>query len=241
MLRTLRYMGDCVRALTPQQGYCISFSGVDGAGKSTLLSATQELLAKHYRKQVVMLRHRPSLLPILSAWKYGKAGAEQRAAKTLPRQGTNRNTITSMLRFGYYYLDYLVGQCYVYLRYLSRGYVVLYDRYYFDFISDPRRSNLQLPPGIARWGYGPVHKPDLNFFLYAPAEAIRKRKQELSLEDIQDLSHSYLALFQDLASKGTRGAYIPLENLVLQDSLSTIQRHIHHTLFPHLESSNHPS
>ncbi|RMG69160.1 MAG: hypothetical protein D6722_10905, partial [Bacteroidetes bacterium] len=60
----------------------ITFSGVDGAGKSTLLAAFQEMLTKKYRRRVVVIRHRPSMLPILSAWRYGKAEAEAKARHT---------------------------------------------------------------------------------------------------------------------------------------------------------------
>ncbi|MEM6805517.1 MAG: hypothetical protein AAF696_29240, partial [Bacteroidota bacterium] len=88
-------------------GITITFSGVDGAGKSTILEETRQMLTKKYRKEVILLRQRPSILPILSAYRYGKKAAEQRAANTLPRQGNNKSKISSLIRFIYYYTDYV--------------------------------------------------------------------------------------------------------------------------------------
>ncbi|MEL6651272.1 MAG: hypothetical protein AAFQ87_10760, partial [Bacteroidota bacterium] len=124
----------------------ITFSGVDGAGKSTILERTKTLLTEKYRREVVVLRQRPSILPILSSYKYGKEAAEKRAATTLPRQGNNQSRISSLIRFAYYLLDYLLGQAYVYWPINRRGKLLLYDRYYFDYIVDSRRANINLGP-----------------------------------------------------------------------------------------------
>lgn len=202
-------------------GKIITFSGVDGAGKSTILGDLKEVLKNKYRKKVVVLRHRPSLLPILSAWTHGKANAEAKAAATLPRQGKNHSRLSSIIRFAYYYTDYVFGQWMVWARYLLRGYVVLYDRYYFDFIADGRRSNIALKEAIPKWLYRFVWQPDLNIFLYAHPVHIRKRKQELSEEAISELTHRYLKLFEEFSQKHP-GRYLPIENMNRQATLETI-------------------
>jgi len=176
-LSKFNYYLDTVRQLVFSKGLVITFSGVDGAGKSTIIENVKYEIEKKLRKPVKVLRHRPSLLPILSAWTKGKIKAEQDAAGRLPRKGTNKSFISSFLRFSYYYTDYLFGQFYVYFRYTCRGYVVLYDRYYFDFINDGKRSNIQLSKKIIKAGYNFLLKPDLNFFLYADSETILKRKR----------------------------------------------------------------
>ncbi len=210
-------------AISPFTNYgkIITFSGVDGAGKSTILGDLKEVLKNKYRKKVVMLRHRPSILPILSAWTHGKQNAEAKAAATLPRQGKNHSKLSSIIRFAYYYTDYLLGQWVVWAKYLLRGYVVLYDRYYFDFIADGRRSNIALGEALPKWLYHFVWKPDLNVFLYAHPVHIRKRKQELSEEAISELTHRYLKLFEAFAQKHA-GKYLPVENMNRQATLETI-------------------
>jgi thymidylate kinase len=211
--------------LTENKGIVITFSGVDGAGKSTILENTRRILHDKYRKKVVVLRHRPSLLPILSAWKYGKKNAEQKAANSLPRQGNNDSSAGSFFRFCYYYSDYLLGQFYVNMRYVRRGYTVLYDRYYFDFIVDARRSNIKLPKGMLKWGYHLVLKPEVNIFLYAPADEILKRKQELSRNEIEQLTGDYKELFEDFRNHYHHQQYLSLNNTDLDATMSQIEKH----------------
>lgn len=220
-LRLGRYLLDTVKDRTQGHGQIVTFSGVDGAGKSTVIEQVRHTLEKKFRKKVVVLRHRPSLLPILSAWKAGKTVAEQAAATRLPRQGDNHSIGSSILRFAYYYCDYLIGQFYVQLRYVWSGYVVLYDRYYFDFINDSIRSNIRLPQRWMKAGYPLLLKPDVNFFLYASPEVILKRKQELDAPTIQSLTSAYLDLFAQLG-RPRPSRYVALENIDLNNTVSTI-------------------
>ena len=55
-----------------KRGVTITFSGVDGAGKTTMLEQVKVLMKEKYREPFVVIRHRPSITPILSAYKYGK-------------------------------------------------------------------------------------------------------------------------------------------------------------------------
>lgn len=210
--------------LKEENSQTITFSGVDGAGKSTIINEIRTLLGNKYRKKVVVLRHRPSLLPIISAWKYGKKGAEQRSVARLPRQGTNKSKIASYLRFSYYYSDYLLGQIYVWWKYLLRGYTVLYDRYYFDFILDGKRSNINLSEKFPKSLYPFIAKPKLNFFLYADAATILERKKELSPTVIKILTKKYKTLFKEFSGK-YNGLYLPIENINKQETLHTILTH----------------
>ena len=220
----MSYISGINRQIRGKRGHIITFSGVDGAGKSTIINDILGLLGGKYRKKVVVLRHRPSLLPIISAWKYGKQKAEQKSIERLPRQGKNNSKISSYLRFSYYYVDYVLGQFYIWAKYLIRGYTVVYDRYYFDFIIDGKRSNINMPPELPKLLYTFVAKPDLNFFLYADADTIIKRKQELSSSVITQLTKKYLSLFKDFTNT-YKGKYIHIENIDRQKTLQTILNH----------------
>lgn len=221
----LRYLADMGNDLLNNKGTIITFSGVDGAGKSTVLENMRRVLHEKYRKKVVVLRHRPSLLPILSAFRHGKKNAEKRAASSLPRQGTNNSSTGSLLRFMYYYSDYVFGQFYVNLRYVRRGYTVLYDRYYFDFIVDAQRSNIRLPKSIMKFGYHFVMKPKLNVFLYAPADVILARKQEMKADEIEQLTGDYKNLFEEFSRNYPGQHYLALNNSDLQTTLTTVEKH----------------
>lgn len=222
LVQKWNYLLDTVRDKCFRHGMIFTFSGVDGAGKSTVIDQISQRLQELYRKQVIVLRHRPSILPILSSYKYGKQKAEQRAAATLPRQGNNSSRISSMLRFAYYFTDYFFGQCYIWMRYIIRGKIVIYDRYYFDFMLDAKRSNIDLPSAVAKFFYRFITKPRLNFFLYATPEAIRQRKKELPVEVIEELNQSYLQEFQQLETSSHHSRYIAIENTNLDNTLRLI-------------------
>lgn len=223
VINQFQYLIDTVRNSKSQKGFIMTFSGVDGAGKSTVINHTRTMLEKKFRKQVIVLRHRPSLFPILSAWIHGKKAAEEKAASTLPRQGKNSSKLSSLLRFMYYLADYLIGQFYVYAKYTAKGYIVLYDRYYFDFIEDPKRTNLQLPRAFTRFFYRFIYKPEVNIFLHADVASILKRKQELAPEDIEHLTGAYKNLFKQFDEK-YREQYIAIENEDLDKTLASIQK-----------------
>lgn len=221
----LEYWLDTVSRVRQSKGEIITISGVDGAGKSTIIENLAHMLDKKFRRRIIILRHRPSLLPILSVWSKGKKKAHEAVMSRLPRTGRNNNSISSIIRFSYYYIDYLIGQWFVYIKYLLRGYTVIYDRYYFDFINDGKRSNLSIPKWLTRFGYRFLLKPKYNFFLYAAPEIILKRKQELDRETILTLTQDYLTLFREFDKK-RREIYLPIENLNIENTLNIIQKNM---------------
>lgn len=220
-LNIVNYLRDSIKSLSFSKGMVITFSGVDGAGKSTVIDIVKLEIEKKIRKRVIVLRHRPSLLPILSSWTKGREKAEKDASNSLPRQGKNFSIINSLFRFAYYYSDYLFGQFYVLFKYTLRGHIVLYDRYYFDFITDSRRSNIRLPKYIIKLAYRALIKPDLNFFLYADPNIILMRKQELDKQTIKYLTKDYLNLFGQLGLSST-GRYLTIKNNELRSTIDTI-------------------
>lgn len=212
LLRRLQQWKDELLDRSRQHGRIVTFSGVDGAGKTTLLNKFAQILEGERGERIKMLRHRPGIFPILSALAMGREKAAAYHQQRLPRQGTNKSFVSSLLRFTYYYVDYFIGQWWVQLRYCRQGYTVLYDRYYFDFIADVRRSNLHLPPQIPRQLYKFLLAPNLNFFLYADPESILSRKQELDAETITSLTQNYQTLFRDLQEQGQCSSYQMIRN-----------------------------
>lgn len=200
----------------------ITISGVDGAGKTTILREFAEILEIKYYKKVVEIRHRPSVLPILSTLKYGKKNAIKKTMEVLPRTGSNKSKLSSYLRFFYYLIDYVLGQWILYFKYTRKGIIIIYDRYYFDFINDARRTNINLKSDFLRFFYRFVLKPEINIFLYASPEIILKRKQELDNQAIEQLTLKYINLFELLAKKRSE-VYICIENIHKQETLEIIE------------------
>ncbi len=222
----LNYIKDTINDIIYNRGFMVTFSGVDGAGKSTIIGIVKKTIEKKYRKEVVVLRHRPGILPILSAIKHGKVKAEKIAGKVLPRKGKNKSYISSALRFAYYYLDYLIGQVYVYVKYILRGKIVVYDRYYFDFINDAKRTNIKVNKKVATALYCFVMKPKLNIFLYATVETILTRKQELNAADIYEMNRSYTSLFDALKLNSKKSRYTCIENNKLDNTVAAVLKEV---------------
>lgn len=220
----INYVIDTLKDMVYKKGMVITFSGVDGAGKTTIIEKVKNRLQSKYRKEVVLLRHRPGILPILSAIKHGKKEAEQIASVTLPRKGKNKNILSSIVRFTYYFTDYMIGQVYVYFKYVLRGKIVLYDRYYFDFINDAKRSNIQLNRSFLKALYRLVFKPKLNFFLYADSATILARKKEMIAPEIDQLTILYKKLFGQMSKQYKNSHYTIIENKELDVTLNTIMK-----------------
>ncbi len=201
----------------------ITFSGVDGAGKTTILREFTKILVKKYNREVIEVRHRPSRLPILSAIKYGKKEAEKKTMEVLPRTGANSSKLSSYLRFFYYLTDYIIGQWVLYFKYTIHGKIIIYDRYYFDFINDARRTNINLESKFIKFFYRFVFKPDINIFLYASPEIILSRKQEMDKDSIIELTDKYKILFGKLGRNNTK-QYVCIENIDKNITLQTIEK-----------------
>lgn len=221
---TLMYALDALKSVGMDRGFVITFSGVDGSGKSTVIENFKRQIRTIHRREVVLLRHRPRVLPILSAIKFGGVkNAERKAGDTKPRQGTPYLGLSSILRFGYYFTDYLLGQVYVYFKYILKGKIVLYDRYYFDFIVDAKRSNIQFPQSISRRLYFLIHKPRYNFLLWANPQDVYRRKPEVEPDQIALLNDDYKKLFKDLGKQSDRGSqYRIIHNQQIQTTIKSI-------------------
>ena len=199
----------------------ITFTGVDGAGKTTILRELTKKIEEDYLISVKELRHRPSVLPILSAIKYGKKNASEKTLEVLPRSGTNKSKISSLLRFFYYLMDYILGQWIIYFKYTRKNVLVIYDRYYFDFIVDSRRTNIDLNNKFISFFYKFIFKPDLNIFFYAPTDIILKRKQEMDKDSIEQLTNDYLDLFLEFNAV-YKPNYHSIENIEKDKTITLI-------------------
>lgn len=215
------YITDTIQSFFKNNSIMISFSGVDGAGKSTLINSFKETLEKTYRREVVLLRHRPGILPMLKSFIVGKDKAEKVASETTPRMGTNKSFISSYLRFAYYYIDYFFGQFFIKIKYQWRGKVILYDRYYYDFIVDPKRSNIKINKRIVQFLLNFIKKPNINFMLWADPKIIRSRKTELESTTISVLSENYKILFDNL-SRQNKNQFLTIQNVDISTTLARI-------------------
>lgn len=169
-------------------GYVISVQGTDGSGKSTIIDAITPWLDEAFHKGVVYNHLRPNVLPDLGV-ALGKKEALKDGEKPIvvsdPHAQKPSGFIGSIVRWGYYMLDYTFGYIKsVYPKIATKSKVFIFDRYYYDYYIDQRRSRTSLPQWVLRFGEIFVPTPDLILCLGGSPQKIYDRKPETSLDEV---------------------------------------------------------
>lgn len=164
-------------------GFTVVFLGTDGAGKSTIIDIIQPVLKGAFHNGVYYEHFRPNLLPSL-----GNLISRKKKINSLnsdPHAETPSGSIISFFRWSYYLIDYIFGYGLKVLPKKSvRSCVWLFDRYYYDYLIDPRRARIKLPRYIIKVGQMLIPEPDIILCLGADAELIHNRKPELTLKEV---------------------------------------------------------
>ena len=163
-------------------GYCIAFLGCDGAGKSSVINSINKPLSEAMHRKIYYNHMRPNLIPNIAQL----LGKKREANSTDNPHGTESSgSAGSVLRFFYYVFDYIAGYWIkTYTNMMKSSCIYIFDRYYYDYIIDQKRSRIKLPIILIKIVGFFVPKPDLIFCLGAEPEKIQHRKPELSLPEI---------------------------------------------------------
>lgn len=172
-------------------------SGIDGAGKSSLLDASlanSQTDFKSPRHRFKENHHRPRVIPTLS-YLLSTSKKERSKLKEVyenPRSGKTKNIFLSSLSFSYYVIDYILFRL-KHLNDFRRDKIVIYDRYYYDFLVDPARSAMKISPKLVSLMYKLfIPKPTMTIYVTVPPEISVARKQELTEDDAKNLQESYI-------------------------------------------------
>jgi hypothetical protein len=185
-LKSLRTLINTLKKRLSQPFYpCgphIALVGCDGVGKSTVLKALKESDVPLFTK--IEVKHsRPGLLPELNKLKVDYSRTKKLSDKSFQPRRTAGNF--KWLRVIYYYIDYLVGYFLLDRVTLSRQSILVYDRYFLDFLVDPVRYGIKDNKGLSLF-YKYLPKPDRTILLWETPEKIYSRKQELTLQEIRN-------------------------------------------------------
>lgn len=190
-LATLRDAGSHVlfefarRSRRPPAGFFVVL-GPDGVGKTTFIASLRSRLATLQVKDVedIEVGHfRPHILPNINQLLTGKV--ETIGAFNDPHSAPPAGRLSSFLRILYYSLDYIFGYALKLRCRLVGGRTMIFDRYFYDFIVDPRRSRLSLPSWVPKFLLLLIPKPDLVFVLDTDPAEIYSRKTELQPDEIE--------------------------------------------------------
>ena len=99
----------------------------------------------------------------------------------------------------YYVCDYILGYFIKILPLQRQNKFIIFDRYYFDFIVDQKRSAINLNKTLATFFYKVfIPKPNKIFFVSVDSKVAYKRKKELPINVIKNINFEYYNLSKKL-------------------------------------------
>lgn len=209
------YLGSEIPRLTQRikypVGIAICFLSPDGGGKTTVIAGVEEALSGSFHG-VQKLYWRPGLLPHMGMLKFWNPPVVSEVNPDPHGHGA-QNPVKSLVRFCYYLIDYGAGFYFRIAPMRIRKKLVIFDRYYFDYLIDLHRYKMTIPKGIPRFFLRFIPKPDITFVLDCAPEIMMKRKRELTLEELRRQHAGYLELAKTQDSFTTIDSSRPLEDV----------------------------
>ena len=164
-------------------GFTITVLGTDGAGKTTIINAIWKPLNEAVHNDIHYEHFRPNLIPSIAELFGAKKSSEP---INNPHASRPSGTIGSVIRLFYYTIDYIFGyQFKVYPSLVKSSSIWIFDRYYYDYLIDSKRSRISLPHWVIMGVNLFIPRVDLIICLGTDANKIYKRKPELELDEIK--------------------------------------------------------
>jgi thymidylate kinase len=187
--------------------YKFVFVGPDGSGKTTLnekLINESFIKTRAKKERFKVFHHRPHLLPMISEiFKKNKASDEVEDYDHInnPHSGKSSNIIVSIIKLMYYTFDYTFGFLFKILPLNRQGKFIIFDRYYYDFIVDQKRSAINIPKPIVKILYKLfIPKPTKVYFIKVDPITAHERKKELSVAAIEVINNEYTILTREFTN-----------------------------------------
>ena len=162
-------------------GISIVFLGPDGSGKSTIIDGlTNKILP--FRKTSYF-----HLKPII-------AKSDNSAATINPHEFAPYSKLKSFVKLLFFIWQYNKGWIKNIYPSKIKSTLIIFDRYYDDLIVDSKRYRYGGSINLAKFVRFFIPKPALYFILTADADIIFKRKQEVTLTELQTQIKNYRGL-----------------------------------------------
>lgn len=182
---TINRLKKIARVFNKKPGYVIAILGTDGSGKSTIINNITPILNEGFHKGIIYNHLRPNAIPDLGIILGKKEQTENKTVVSNPHAEKQSGLLISLIRWGYYLIDYTLGYMKIVLPIIhTKSKIFIFDRYYYDYYIDQKRSKTNLPHWIIKFGEALLPKPDLILCLGGDPEKIYKRKLETSLKEV---------------------------------------------------------
>lgn len=162
-------------------GLFVVLLGVDGAGKTTIAESLKERYTTAFRR----IDHYHSRVRVLKDISQLKKDAKPIDASDPHGKKQKSGKVTSVIKFGYYFLDFLIGNVKITIAKIKST-LVLVERYYYDYSIDKVRYNLNLSDGFLSFFEHFILKPDIIFILTGDSEKLLERKHEITINEIDE-------------------------------------------------------
>ncbi len=173
-------------------GMFIVLLGVDGAGKTTIADSLKERYITAFRR----IDHYHSRVRVLKDISQLKKDAKPVDASDPHGKKHKSGKLTSVVKFGYYFLDFLIGNIKITVAKIKST-LVLVERYYYDYSIDKLRYNLNLSDGFLGFFEHFILKPDVIFILTGNSKELLERKHEITIEEIDEQKKKLTDRFRD--------------------------------------------
>lgn len=200
-------------------GQFVVMLGPDGCGKSTVIHGLiRHAVEESLYSAIFHFHWRPGLLPQLSAFSKRGAAVDFGVDRFNPHKAPPASLPSSWVRVAYYACDYVAAWPLIALH-RSRGALILFDRYFYDFIVDPLRMRVHPATRLPRRLSHVVPGPDKVIVLECDPVVAYARKAELPVDEAARQRSAY----RDL-SKGRKNWHIVDGGRSAEEVLSEVSR-----------------
>lgn len=171
-----------LKKLWNKPGLMVAFEGTDGSGKSTIIDGLEKVLENSFPEGMLDYNHwRPGVI----VKKKGSASGES-VVVTEPHAKKPYGHVKSFLKFILFNFDYLFGYWLKVRKQLSKGHLVVFDRYYYDYYMDKIRYRLSISDKVIDFFRFMIPKSDVTFLLIGDPQVLYERKKEIDVGEIEE-------------------------------------------------------
>jgi len=202
-------------------GLAIVLAGPDGCGKTSVgVELTKRLAGTFYEEYTTHVHWKPRLLKSMA-----DAANPFGTPRTDPHAKPVRGPLMNIAYFTAHSLEIPPAWLLRVRPRLFRNKMVIIDRYYYDFMVDPRRFRIRVSDRWAWLMYRFMPKPGLVIGLTAPVDVIQSRKREVPPEETARQCVAYQKVIDHLPYGYMVDTNRPLE-AVVDEALGIVLNHL---------------